>query len=123
MANERGLPAERRRHAAHHREAPVAQVGEVVRQADHGAAREAGLVNLAELFSKGKGVVERISETDHDLDHLVKEGHNPAFVPGLEVTVLAKSPNNGPVLIQTGGMIYDICNDVASVVWVKKVVE
>lgn len=85
------------------------------------AAREAGLVNLAELPEGGKGIVERISETDHDLDHLVRIGQNPAFVKGLEVTVLAKSPNNGPVIIQTEGKMYDVCNDVASVVWVKKI--
>ncbi|MDO8445717.1 MAG: FeoA family protein [Deltaproteobacteria bacterium] len=84
------------------------------------AAREAGLVNLAELPEGGKGIVERISETDHDLDHLVRIGQNPAFVKGMEVTVLAKSPNSGPVIIQAGGSIYDICNDVASVVWVEK---
>lgn len=84
------------------------------------AAREAGFVNLAELPEGEKGIVERISETDHDLDHLVRIGQNPAFVKGMEVTVLAKSPNNGPVIIQTGGNVYDICNDVASVVWVEK---
>lgn len=87
------------------------------------AAREAGLVNIADLEPKGRGRVARISETDHDLAHLVKEGHNPDFVPGLEVTVLAKSPNNGPVLIQAEGAVYDICNDVACVVWVEKVVQ
>lgn len=84
------------------------------------AAREAGLVNLAELPEGEKGIIERISETDHDLDHLVRIGQNPAFVKGMEVTVLAKSPNNGPVIIQAGGNVYDICNDVASVVWVEK---
>lgn len=85
------------------------------------AAREAGLVNLAELPEGGKGIVERISETDHDLDHLVKIGQNPAFIKGLEVTVLAKSPNNGPVIIRVGEDLYDVCNDVASVVWVQQI--
>lgn len=85
------------------------------------AAREAGLINLAELPEGGKGIVDRISETDHDLDHLVKVGHNPAFVKGLEVAVAAKSPNNGPVIIKVSGKFYDVCNDVASVVWVKKI--
>lgn len=84
------------------------------------AAREAGLVNLAELPEGGKGIVDRISETDHDLDHLVKVGHNPAFVKGLEVTVLKKSPNNGPVIIKVGETFYDVCHDVASVIWVKR---
>ncbi|MEK6682204.1 MAG: FeoA family protein [Nitrospirota bacterium] len=84
------------------------------------AAREAGLINLAELSEGEKGIVDRISETDHDLDHLVKVGHNPAFVKGLEVTVVAKSPKNGPVIIKVGERFYDVCNDVASVVWVKK---
>lgn len=87
------------------------------------AAREAGLVNLADLAAGEKGTVERVSETDHDLGHLVREGHNPAFIAGLKVTVLAKSPNNGPVLIRAEDKVYDICNDVASVIWVKKVVE
>lgn len=85
------------------------------------AARGSGLINLAELSAGEKGVVETVSETDHDLAHLVRLGHNPAFVKGLEVKVLAKSPNNGPVLIEAGGNVYDICNDVASVVWAKKV--
>jgi Fe2+ transport system protein FeoA len=84
------------------------------------AAREAGLVNIAELPDGGKGVVEMISETDHDLEHLVAVGHNPAFVKGLEVTVVAKSPNNGPVIIRVGESMYDVCNDVASVVWVRQ---
>jgi Fe2+ transport system protein FeoA len=84
------------------------------------AARDAGLVNLAELPEGGRGVVERISETDHDLDHLVRIGQNPAFIKGLEVTLLAKSPNNGPVIIKVGENLYDVCNDVASVIWVKK---
>lgn len=83
------------------------------------AAKEAGLMNLAELPAGAKGTVQTVSETDHDLAHLVNEGHNPSFVAGLEVTVLAKSPGNGPVLIQAGGAMYDICHDVASVVWVK----
>jgi len=85
------------------------------------AARDAGLVNLAELPEGGKGIVERISETDHDLEHLVRIGQNPAFEKGLEVAVLAKSPNNGPVIIKVGEDLYDVCNDVASVVWVKPV--
>lgn len=84
------------------------------------AARDAGLVNLAELPEGEKGLVEMISETDHDLEHLVRIGQNPTFVKGLEVTVLAKSPNNGPVIIEVGEELYDICNDVASVVWVKQ---
>lgn len=84
------------------------------------AAREAGLVNLTELPEGGKGTVERISETDHDLDRLVRVGHNPAFVKGLEVTVIAKSPDKGPVIIKAGELFYDVCNDVASVIWVKK---
>lgn len=84
------------------------------------SARDAGLVNIAELSGGEKGTVERMSETDHDLDHLVKIGQNPAFVKGLEITVLAKSPNNGPVIIKVGEELYDICNDVASVVWVKR---
>jgi len=83
------------------------------------AARDAGLVNLAELPEGEKGLVEMISETDHDLEHLVRIGQNPTFVKGLEVTVLAKSPNNGPVIIKVGEELYDVCNDVASVVWVK----
>ncbi len=61
-----------------------------------------------------------MSETDHDLDHLVNTGHNPAFVRELEVTVIAKSPGNGPVIIKANERFYDICNDVASVVWVKR---
>jgi Fe2+ transport system protein FeoA len=85
------------------------------------AARKAGLINLAELPEGEKGIVERISETDHDLDHLVKIEQNPAFVKGLEVTVIAKSPNNGPVIIKVNENFYDVCNDVASVVWVKRV--
>lgn len=84
------------------------------------AASEAGLVNMAELPDGCKGVVEMISETDHDLDHLVKSGHNPAFVKGLEVTVAAKSPNKGPVIIKVGESMYDVCNDVASVIWVRR---
>lgn len=83
------------------------------------AARDAGLVNLSELPEGGKGIVERISETDHDLEHLVRIGQNPTFGKGLEVSVLAKSPNNGPVIINVGEVLYDVCNDVASVVWVK----
>lgn len=85
-----------------------------------GEARETGLINLAELNDGEKGIVDRVSETDHDLGHLVKLGHNPAFMKGMEVKVLAKSPNNGPVIIQAEGEVYDICNDVASVIWVKK---
>lgn len=84
------------------------------------AARGAGLINLAELPAGERGVVETVSETDHDLAHLVRLGHNPAFVKGLEVGVLAKSPGNGPVLIEADGNIFDICNDVASVVWLKR---
>ena len=84
------------------------------------AAREAGLINLAELPEGEKGIVDRISETDHDLAHLVKVGQNPAFVKGLEVTMVAKSPDNGPVIIKVGKDFCDVCNDVASVVWVKK---
>lgn len=83
------------------------------------SARASGLINLAELPEGKKGVVEIISETDHDLNHLVTIGQNPAFVKGLEITVLAKSPNNGPVIIRVGEDLYDVCNDVASVVWVK----
>lgn len=83
------------------------------------AARKAGLVNIAEIPEGGKGVVERVSETDHDLEHLVRIGQNPAFVKGLEVKVLAKSPENGPVIIEAGGETYDICHDVAAVVWVR----
>lgn len=83
------------------------------------SARGAGLINLAELPEGGKGTVKMISETDHDLEHLVRIGQNPAFVKGLNVTVLAKSPNNGPVIIKVGEGLYDVCNDVASVVWVK----
>lgn len=84
------------------------------------AARKAGLVNIAELPEGGKGVLERVSETDHDLEHLVRIGQNPAFVKGLEVKVLAKSPKNGPVIIEAAGGTYDICYDVAAVVWVRK---
>lgn len=84
------------------------------------AAREAGLVNLAELPEGGKGIAEIISETDHDLDHLVKIGQNPVFAKGLAITVLAKSPNNGPVIIKVDEDLFDVCNDVASVVWVKE---
>lgn len=83
------------------------------------SARDAGLANLAGLPEGGKGIVETISETDHDLDHLVRIGQNPAFVKGLEVAVLAKSPNNGPVIIRVGEDLFDVCNDVASVIWVK----
>lgn len=85
------------------------------------AARAAGLVNIADLPVGSRGVVEKTSETDHDLEPLVKVGLNPAFVPGLEVTVIAKSPGNGPVIIKAGGVPYDVCHDVASVVWVRKV--
>lgn len=85
------------------------------------AAREAGLINLAELPEGGVGIVERISETDHDLAHLIKVEQIPAFTKGLEVAVMAKSPNNGPVIIKIGETLYDICNDVASVVWVKRI--
>ncbi len=84
------------------------------------AAREAGLVNLAELPEGGKGIVEIISETDHDLDHLVKIGQNPSFVKGLAIAVLAKSPNSGPIIIKVGEDLFDVCNDVASVVWVRR---
>jgi len=84
------------------------------------SARDAGLINLSELSEGEKGLVERTSETDHDLEHLVRIGQNPAFVKGLEVTILAKSPNNGPVIIRVGDNLYDVCNDVASVIWVKK---
>lgn len=99
---------------------PEAQSFDYVNTPGARAAREAGLLNLAELAAGERGVVDRLSETDHDLAHLVKEGHNPDFLPGLEVTVMAKSPNNGPVLIRAKGAVYDICNDVASVVWVKR---
>lgn len=85
------------------------------------SARASGLINLTELPEGKKGIVERISETDHDLAHLVKIGQNPVFEKGLEVTVLAKSPNNGPVIIRVGEELYDVCNDVASVVWVQPI--
>lgn len=84
------------------------------------AARRSGLVNLSELPEGGNGAVEMISETDHDLERLVIAGHNPAFVKGLLVTVIAKSPDNGPVMIKVGEAMYDVCNDVASIVWVKR---
>ncbi|MBM2838032.1 MAG: hypothetical protein HW415_657 [Deltaproteobacteria bacterium] len=50
---------------------------------------------------------------------MVRIGQNPTFVKGLMVSLLAKSPNNGPVIIKVGEDLYDVCNDVASVVWVK----
>lgn len=84
------------------------------------AARKSGLVNLSELPEGGKGAVDMISETDHDLEHLVRSGHNPAFVRGLLVTVIAKSPDNGPVIIKVSEAMYDVCNDVASIVWVRR---
>ncbi|MBI4745742.1 MAG: ferrous iron transport protein A [Deltaproteobacteria bacterium] len=71
-------------------------------------------------FLKGeKGIVETLSETDRDLEHQIKIGQKPAFVKRLEVSVLAKSPNNRPVIIKVGDDLCDVCNDVASVVWVK----
>ena len=36
--------------------------------------------------------------------------------------MVAKSPKNGPVIIKVGERFYDVCNDVASVVWVKNII-
>ncbi|MBI2873831.1 MAG: molybdopterin-dependent oxidoreductase [Firmicutes bacterium] len=76
------------------------------------------LKKLSEMEPGEAGEIVQVDPIDHDLPDLEAKGLIPKLEKGLWLKVLARSAG-GPVMLEAGDQQYDVCGDVAGVVWVQ----
>lgn len=80
------------------------------------------LGTLADLGPMERGMIIEVSNMDGEWAYMEQLGCIPRFRPGVLVEMVAKLPDEGPVMVIVDGEEYNIYPDMASSIYVKKIV-
>ncbi len=80
------------------------------------------LGTLADLSPMERGMVVDVRDVFGEWEHMEQMGFIPRFRPGVMVEMVGKLPMEGALKVIVDGEEYDIFQDMASSIYVKKIV-